>query len=103
MPTTGGGGCVSIQWSVGINRSPWNRLVGRVTFGLVLWYAGYSWHLETMTSCKPSKKRNTKHVRGWGLGGSTHKWDENGQYCTRGPAKGTCDKTVGRLDRETCL
>ena len=37
---TGGGGCVSIQRSVGINRSPWYRLVGTQAYGLDVWYAG---------------------------------------------------------------
>ena len=37
---TGGGGCVSIQGSVGINRSPWYRLVGTQAYGLDVWYAG---------------------------------------------------------------
>ena len=34
----GGGGC--IQRSVGINRSPWYRLVGTQAYGLDVWYAG---------------------------------------------------------------
>ena len=40
VPLTGGGGCVSIQRSVGINRSPWYRLVGTQAYGLDVWYAG---------------------------------------------------------------
>ena len=49
--STGGGGCVSIQRSVGINRSPWYRLVGTQAYGLDVWYAGsllapISWSVE---------------------------------------------------------
>jgi len=37
VASTGGGG---IQESVGINRSPWYRLVGTQAFGLDVWHAG---------------------------------------------------------------
>ena len=40
VESAGGGGCVSIQGSVGINRAPWYRLVGIQACGLDVWYAG---------------------------------------------------------------
>ena len=54
MAKTGGGGCVSIQWSVRINWSPWHPLAGRVGRGSESEILGYGLktvvHMSTLLS-----------------------------------------------------